>query len=258
MTPESSTSDRRHGTRYFDERGSTYDQNDVHHRLAQLLVDGVDLKGGQQVLDLATGTGLLALEAARRVGERGQVIGLDLSTGMLAQARRKTAEERLSHVTFLEGDAEQLEFEDGQFDVVLCSSALVLMSDPLAALREWVRVLKRGGTLAFDVPDRVEFGPGAIIAEVAQDHGVLLAYTLVAGTLERCRHLLDAAGLDVQSVRTERLQDTVLPLEAALAVWERSLPHPAWQALVDLGVTPVATRKSTLRGRPREGRGQGR
>ena len=221
---------KRQGQQYFDARSETYDQDDLHPRVAHLLVESAHLEPGQRVLDLATGTGLLALEAARRVGPGGSVTGLDLSAGMLAQARAKAA--GLEQVTFMQGDAETLPFGDGDFDRVLCSSALVLMSDVPAALREWARVLRRGGLLAFDAPDGQVFGPRGVLAQAAAARGLHLAYAEVAATPERCRALLEQAGLDMVAVRTERVQDDLLPLGDALAVWDQCLRHPAWHDLL--------------------------
>ena len=69
---------------YFDRRSATYDTGDFHPRLAARLIEAAGIKEGQTVLDVATGTGLVAIEAARRVGSSGRVVGLDISPGMLA------------------------------------------------------------------------------------------------------------------------------------------------------------------------------
>jgi ubiquinone/menaquinone biosynthesis C-methylase UbiE len=103
----------------FDLASTTYDEPtlrffDVH---APALVRKAQIHEGARVLDVATGTGKVALEAARLVGPNGRVIGIDLSGGMLAQACRKTG--RLPE-EFRRMDAETLEFEDAAFDSVLC------------------------------------------------------------------------------------------------------------------------------------------
>ncbi|WP_189093608.1 class I SAM-dependent methyltransferase [Deinococcus ruber] len=211
---------------YFNARSANYDQAELHHRVAHQLLQGGQLRSGQQVLDLATGTGLLALDAARHVGPHGQVTGIDVSPGMLAQARQKAAQAELPAVTFLLGDAERLSFADRTFDRVFSASALVLMRDVSAALEEWVRVLRPGGLLAFDGPDGQDFGLMGIVADAAQEIGLTLAFSQVTATPARCRALLTQAGLEVQDIQ-EVSEEQHVPLSAALLGWEYTLAHPA-------------------------------
>ncbi len=97
------------------------------------------------VLDVATGTGRLPL-ALLRERFRGQIVGLDLSRGMLRQARRKLAAYS-DQVSLLWQDASCLPFSDGTFDAVTCLESLEFMPDPRGALGEMVRVLAPGGVL---------------------------------------------------------------------------------------------------------------
>ena len=98
------------------------------------------------MLDVATGTGKVAFAAARAAGPRGRVVGIDISEGMLAQARRKAGVPR---VDFRQMDAERLEFDDATFDAVLCGFAVWFFPDILHGMREMRRVLRPGGALAF-------------------------------------------------------------------------------------------------------------
>ena len=109
------------------------------------------LAPGDRVLDLACGTGLVTLEAARSVGPQGTVLGTDLSGQMVEVARRRAAEERLSNATFQRMDAEILDLPDATFDVVLCALGLMYLPDAQGAVREWLRVLKPGGRVAIAV-----------------------------------------------------------------------------------------------------------
>ncbi len=95
-------------------------------------------------LDAGCGTGFLSLELAAR-GHR--VSGIDFAPAMLAAARRKAAAQRLS-VHFEEGDAEQLPFPPGSFDLVISRHVLWTLPHPEAAVDEWIRVLRPGGRLA--------------------------------------------------------------------------------------------------------------
>ncbi len=104
-----------------------------------------DLKPGQRILDLGTGTGSVAVEAAALVGPAGSVTGVDISLDMLALARRRVATSGHANIDLLEGRAEQLPVGDGSFDVVLASLSLMYVIDRAAAAREIRRVLRTGG-----------------------------------------------------------------------------------------------------------------
>ena len=79
---------------------------------ANRLVELIGLQPGQRVLDAATGTGAAAIAAASRVGPAGHVVGVDIATDMLEQARRKSMAEQLTNIEFQEGDAEHLSYAD--------------------------------------------------------------------------------------------------------------------------------------------------
>lgn len=187
---------------HFDKRGATYDRDVAHLRIVSLLVEGLTIQPGFSVLDIATGTGSAALQAALQVGPSGTVIGIDVSAGMLSEAKDKAVATGLKNVQFLLGDAEQMDFPAATFDCIVCASALVLMSDIPRALRHWVTFLKTGGVLAFDTPAK-PFGISQRAVEIAARHGVHLRYGEAADTPEKCTALLEAAGLQVLDVRTE-------------------------------------------------------
>jgi len=112
---------------------------------AARLVQYAGVIPGQHVLDVACGTGVVAVTAAR-AGAR--VSGLDLTPQLLEQARENA---RLANVEieFREGDAEQLPFGDSAFDVVLSQFGHMFAPRPEVAIGEMLRVLKPGGTIAF-------------------------------------------------------------------------------------------------------------
>jgi ubiquinone/menaquinone biosynthesis C-methylase UbiE len=110
---------------------------------------------GQDVLDVACGTGVLAREAALRVRPGGTVTGLDRNDGMLAVARRKAPE-----IEWRQGQAEALPFADDRFDAVVSQFGLMFFEDRVLALAEMWRVLKPGGRLAVAVWDALERTPG--------------------------------------------------------------------------------------------------
>jgi ubiquinone/menaquinone biosynthesis C-methylase UbiE len=113
--------------------------------IALRMIELAHLKPSDWILDVGTGTGLLAFRAARLVAE-GHVIGVDHSAGMIEQARTKARQSGLHDVVvFSQSDAEQLEFSDQSFDVVLSLYALFHFPNPLRALGEMYRVLRPGG-----------------------------------------------------------------------------------------------------------------
>jgi ubiquinone/menaquinone biosynthesis C-methylase UbiE len=110
-------------------------------RILDLVVGG---RGTLDALDVGCGTGFLSLELAGR-GHR--VTGVDFAPQMLAEARKKAAAQGLA-VRFEEGDAEQLRFAEGSFDLVMTRHVLWTLPHPEQALDEWIRVLRPGGRLA--------------------------------------------------------------------------------------------------------------
>jgi demethylmenaquinone methyltransferase/2-methoxy-6-polyprenyl-1,4-benzoquinol methylase len=101
------------------------------------------LQPGDSALDVATGTGDLAFELAKRVGLQGQVIGIDFAEPMLQLARRKSAQRQLQ-IIFQYGDALHIPFGDASFDAVTCGFGLRNVDDRLACLREMTRVVRPG------------------------------------------------------------------------------------------------------------------
>jgi len=121
-------------------------------RWRRALIDAVDPRPGRRILDVATGTGMVAAGLARRGAE---VVGLDQSEQMLTGARRRLASDPAlaGRVTFVAGEAERLPFADGEFDALSFTYLLRYVDDPPATLRELARVVKPGGRVGM-----VEFG----------------------------------------------------------------------------------------------------
>ena len=176
---------------------------------ASRLVELVGLHSGEKVLDVATGTGWAAMAAARTVGSAGQVVGVDMTPGMLEQARRKAAMAHLTHVAFREGDAQHLDFPPNSFDAVLCASTIFFLPDMLAAVREWQRVTKPGGRVAFSTGgDRLFHPMRTMLNARLSSYGVLLPSQQHNQRLtdpEQCRDLLREAGCVHIEVHTEQL-----------------------------------------------------
>lgn len=116
-------------------------------RWAEHLVGLAAPQTGERAADVGCGTGVVARTIAPKVGERGRVIGLDLNDDMLAVARAASTTIRPA-IEWRQGDATELPFADGSFDIVTCQYAIQFFPDPRAALCEMRRVLAPEGRLA--------------------------------------------------------------------------------------------------------------
>jgi arsenite methyltransferase len=110
--------------------------------------DLADLRSGESVLDLGSGSGMDAFVAALGVGPEGRVVGVDLTDAQLAKAERLRTEHGIDHVTFQRGRIEQLPFDDASFDVVISNGVINLAPDKPRVFAEAARVLRPGGRLA--------------------------------------------------------------------------------------------------------------
>jgi arsenite methyltransferase len=102
---------------------------------------------GERVLDLGSGAGTDSLIAAQMVGPTGRVTGIDMTPAMLSKARAAATQLGATNVEFVEGEAEQLPFADGSFDVVVSNGVIDLIPDKDAVFAELYRVLRPGGRL---------------------------------------------------------------------------------------------------------------
>jgi SAM-dependent methyltransferase len=117
---------------------------------APIVADAAALQPGWRVLDVACGTGVLAREAAARVGTRGAVVGVDPVEGMLAVAR-----ELAPALEWRAGVAEALDFPTASFDAVVSQFGMMFFTDRPCAIRELLRVAKPGARLAVAVWDAI-------------------------------------------------------------------------------------------------------
>ena len=166
---------------------------------------------GTKLLDVATGTGVVALAAAQAVGDQGRVMAIDLAEAMLDRLQEKIVKFGVRNIDLHVMDAGSLEFRRDYFDYVACSFGIFLLPDMTVGLREWARVLKPGGRVMFTA-----FGPQAfhpmmerLFARLVQ-HGVMSkdeVSTNAAKRLaepDRCRELLREAGLGQIELTTEQ------------------------------------------------------
>jgi ubiquinone/menaquinone biosynthesis C-methylase UbiE len=125
----------------------------AHHRAfareLRALIEGLPLRPGDRVLDLACGDGVYTRWLAERVGEGGRVLAVDLSPAFLDLARRAVCDDRFSdRVTFAIGDLRHLPIPDDAFDLVWCAQSLYSLPDPVDALRRMKCAARPGGVVA--------------------------------------------------------------------------------------------------------------
>lgn len=188
---------------------------------------------GQDVLDVACGTGVVARHAAERVGPGGSITGLDLNPAMLEVAARVRPD-----LTWRQGDAAALPFPDRSFDVVTCQSAMMFFPDPTAALQEMGRVTRPGGTVAVQVfdlrTDQPAYGPwiDMVAGHAGEDALRLLGTYWVHGDRDVMRERCASAGLQVTEIHDH----------------ERPARFPSVEAMVltEVNATPLADRLSQV------------
>jgi len=161
------------------------------------------LRGNEQVLDVACGTGHATIALARRLPQ-GRVTAVDLSPGMLEQARRKTASAGIGNAEFLERDMQVPGFAEGSFDVAVCAFGIFFVMDMEAQLARIASMVKPGGRIAITTFQDDYFQPlrdrffGQLSRFSAEDPPQ--AWKRVA-TEAGCRQFFASAGL--QHVRVE-------------------------------------------------------
>jgi SAM-dependent methyltransferase len=114
-----------------------------------LLLTRSGVAAGERALEIGCGTGAFTLPLAEAVGPHGKVLGADISTAMLAQARKRLAETGLRNVELVEADAQTHEFASGRFDLVTSRFGVMFFADPAAAFANLLRAARLGGRLCF-------------------------------------------------------------------------------------------------------------
>ena len=160
--------------------------------------DLADLRHGERVVDLGSGSGMDAFYAAALVGPSGQVTGIDFTAEQLEKARRLADDTGTSHVEFCEGRIEQLPLPDADVDSVISNGVINLVPDKQQVFAEAARVLRPGGRLAI----------ADIVTEIPLTEAIVCNVDLWASCIggapqeESYLAAIDAAGLVIREVRT--------------------------------------------------------
>jgi SAM-dependent methyltransferase len=218
--------------------------------LTRRLADAVQLRSGQRVLDVASGRGTTALLLAREYGVA--VDGVDLSDASVREATAAARRaDRTARVAFQLADAEQLPFDDGTFDALVCECSWCLFPDKAQAAAEFARVLRPGGRLG--VAD-VTVGPAGVPDSLAE-LPAWIACLAGARTHDGYVGLLTTAGLTVTRVQdhSDALAELVARIQARLKlaralVESNAQPetHAVERGLVLAGRAAEAVSRGTL------------
>ena len=195
------------------------------------MLDAAALRGDERVLDAGCGAGHTALAFAPRVAE---VVGLDLTEAMLAQGRKLARQQERANITFQRGDVEKLAFDDSSFDLVTSRYSAHHYPHPLAALREFARVLKPGGSLLLvDVvaPDEPAQDTFLNAIELLRDPSHVRDHTV-----EQWLRMLATAGFTAE----------------ALGHWPLRLEFESWVARMNTPFLAITQIRTLIEGAPRE------
>lgn len=155
-----------------------------------------DLKGGETVVDLGSGSGMDTFVAALRVGSRGKVIGVDMTDEQRAKAERLRDRDGFLNVTYIKGYIEDVPLPDGVADTVISNGVINLATDKSKVFREAARLLKSGGRFAIS----------DIVTEAQLPESIVCNSTLWAACIggaaqqESYRQMIEAAGLRVENL----------------------------------------------------------
>jgi ubiquinone/menaquinone biosynthesis C-methylase UbiE len=206
MTDSDPEDRKRRLAEHFGAVSSTYDNLNFLQVTARRFVELANLSAGMNVLDVATGTGIVPLLAAETIGINGKITGIDISEEMISVAKQKLS--AIANLQLQVGDAENLDFRDGSFDAVLCASSLFFVPDMVKALKEARRVLRPNGFVLFN-----SFQPGFLqpLRELwsarLQKHDMKLGSLPVhrIPDVKTCEQLLRDAGFAGIDVKVDQL-----------------------------------------------------
>jgi ubiquinone/menaquinone biosynthesis C-methylase UbiE len=205
------------------------DRLGIFGRYGRRLVELLRPLPGSKLLDVGTGTGVVALQASAWVGPEGLVVGSDIAPAMVSLARQAAAGRGMNGVAFCQMDAEQANFPDASFDALTCAFSLFQFPDMNRALAEMWRVLKPGGRLGLSNWGPGYFSPVASLQrDLFREFGLrpLLANPIAfkPASLGTLLHEADFTAVEL--------------IEETDEVWFES-PEEAWAFNLDMGPFPV-------------------
>lgn len=159
--------------------------------------DIANLKEGEKVLDLGSGSGMDSFISALKVGKNGQVIGIDMTDEQLEKSRRLAKEGNFENVSFVKGTIEHLPFDDSTFDVVISNGVINLSADKEKVFAEVGRILKPAGRMAIaDIVTEHQL-PENIVC----DSNLWASCIGGAGQEDTYKNMIESAGMKVHKVQ---------------------------------------------------------
>lgn len=185
----------------FDLAAAAYDTPAMRYFpfSADHLAASLQPRRGEKVLDIATGTGMVAIAIARMLGPEGRVQAIDISDRMLGKALQNIKKAGLANIDLHTMDAEQLEFKSRYFDAACCGFGVFFLPDMPRGAREILRVLKPGGRFIYTTFSPRAFAP---LAELFREHIAGYGVTIPDSSWRRladdeaCLNLLRDAGFE--------------------------------------------------------------
>jgi len=174
------------------------------------------IKEGDIVLDLGSGAGIDAILAAKKVGNKGKVIGVDMTKEMIEKAKENAKKQGIENVEFLLGEIENLPLKDNSVDTIITNCVINLTPDKAKTFKEAYRVLKQGG--------RIYLSDIVLLKELTEDqrNNKELISGCVAGALLRDDYInkIKAAGFNVkvlyENTGISKKQYNGMPLESIM------------------------------------------
>lgn len=195
----------------FSKVSASYEKDSIVQKSAgDILLDLIDIRQNDNVLDLGCGTGHITKMIREKTG--GKVLGIDPSDGMIAKAKEKYSQ---FDISFRVGDAEQIDCENS-FDKIFCNSVFQWFSNPLAALKACFKSLRNGGMMAVQAPAKDTYCPNFIsaVGEV-EKHGdtkeIYKSFNLpwfFLNTKEEYKKLFEDAGFSVKKSTIDEVVTT--------------------------------------------------
>ncbi len=170
------------------------------------ILEKAALQEGEDILDVACGSGIVARHAISQVGTGGKVSGVDINEIMLNKAREISKKENLS-IEWYHNDASNLPFQDNRFDVLLCQQGLQYFPERDSALKEIYRVITQGGRLVLSVWRLMEFSPfykvlhEIIKQNLGKKNAAILSSAYSLSDKNQLRSLIEKAGFKKINIR---------------------------------------------------------
>lgn len=192
----------------YNARAPNYEDS-WHPEYSRRFIAQAPLKPGDRVLSLCCGTGLDAFLAAEVVGDKGEVVGIDVSSGMLGQLRQRQQREAQvgSRIRTIHHDVTNLNelnsegVEKGGFDAILCSCAFVLFSNSEQVVAHWKEYIKPGGVLVIDITHEYNLRSGTVLETVAREMGIKFpSNRLWIKSRDSFKDILEAQGLHIEKI----------------------------------------------------------